>query len=175
MPDTMNGQQQLIELLLQREYNMFEQGAAMQTLCQKYGHTQATLAKILGFSQSYIGNKIRLLQFSTQEQEMIRKYGLTERHARVILRVTSSQRINVITAVGNMHLTVHQTEEFVDRRIPECNSDIKCEAVENSLSANAFLQRVQAGAERLRTVGYKTTCLTESGENWQRITVMIVE
>lgn len=174
MPDTMN-EQQLMELLLQRECDMFKQGAAMQTLCQKHSYTQATLSKKLGVSQSYIGNKIRLLQFSMQEQELIRKYALTERHARVILRVTPSQRINVITAVGNMHLTVHQTEEFVDQRIPECNSDINCEAVENSLSANAFLQRVQAGAERLRTVGYKTTCLTESGESWQRITVMIVE
>jgi ParB family chromosome partitioning protein len=116
-----------------------------------------------------------LLQFSLQEQELIRKYALTERHARAILRVTPSQRINVITAVANMHLTVHQTEEFVDQRMSEHNSDIKCEVVENSLSASIFLQRVQAGAERLRTVGYKTTCLTESGENWQRITVMIVE
>ena len=174
MPDTMN-EQRLMELLLQRECDMFEQGAAMQTLCQMYSHTQATLAKKLGVSQSYIGNKIRLLQFSMQEQELIRKYALTERHARVMLRVTPSQRINVITAVGNMHLSVYQTEEFVDQRISEHNFDIKYEVVENSLSANAFLQRVQAGAERLRTVGYKTTCLTESGENWQRITVMIVE
>lgn len=174
MPDTMN-EQRLMERLLQRECGMFEQGAVMQTLCQKHGYTQAILARKLCVSQSYIGNKIRLLQFSTQEQELIRKYALTERHARVILRVTPSQRINVITAVGNMHLTVHQTEEFVDQRMSEHNFDIKCEIVENSLSANAFLQRVQAGAERLRTVGYKTTCLTESGENWQRITVMIVE
>ena len=174
MPDTKN-EQRLMELLLQRECDIFEQGAAMQALCQKYGHTQATLAKKLGVSQSYIGNKIRLLQFSTQEQELIRKYALTERHARVILRVTPSHRINVIAAVGNMHLTVHQTEEFVDQRMSEQNSDTKSEIIDNSLSANAFLQRVQAGAERLRTVGYKTTCLTESGENWQRITVMIVE
>ena len=174
MPDTMN-EQRLMELLLQRECDMFEQGAAMQTLCQMYGYTQATLAKQLGVSQSYIGNKIRLLQFSMQEQQLIHKYALTERHARVILRVTPSQRINVIAAVGNMHLTVHQTEEFVDQRMSEQNSDIKSEIIDNSLSANAFLQRVQAGAERLRTVGYKTTCLTESGENWQRITVMIVE
>lgn len=174
MPDTMN-EQMLMERLLQRECDMFEQGAVMQTLCQKHGYTQAILARKLCVSQSYIGNKIRLLQFSTQEQELIRKYALTERHARVILRVTPSQKINVITAVGNMHLTVHQTEEFVDQRMSEHNFDIKCEIVENSLSANAFLQRVQAGAERLRTVGYKTTCLTESGENWQRITVMIVE
>ena len=154
---------------------MFEQGAAMHTLCQLYGHTQTTLANKLGVSQSYIGNKIRLLQFSMQEQELIRRYALTERHARVILRVTPSQRINVITAVGNMLLTVHQTEEFVDQRMSEHNFDIKYEMIENSLSANTFLQRVQAGADRLRTVGYKTTCLTESGENWQRITVMIVE
>ena len=174
MPDTKN-EQRLMELLLQRECEIFEQGAAMQTLCQMYSYTQATLAKQLGVSQSFIGNKIRLLQFSTQEQELIRKYALTERHARVILRVTPSQRINVIAAVGNMHLTVHQTEEFVDQRMSEQNSDIKSEIIDNSLSANVFLQRVQAGAERLRTVGYKTTCLTESGENWQRITVMIVE
>ena len=174
MPDTMN-EQRLMELLSQRECDMFEQGAAMQTLCQKYGLTQATLAKKLGVSQSYIGNKIRLLQFSTQEQELIRKYALTERHARVILCVTPPQRSNIITSIGNMHLTVHQTEEFIDQRMSEHNIDIKSEMTENSLSANAFLQRVQTGAERLRTVGYKTTCLAESGENWQRITVMIVE
>lgn len=174
MPNMMN-EQELMELLLQRECDMFEQGAAMQTLCQKYGYTQAILAKKLGVSQSYIGNKIRLLQFSMQDQELIRKYALTERHARVILRGTPPQRGNIITSIGNMHLTVHQTEEFIDQRMSEHNFDIKCEIGENSLSANAFLRRVQTGAERLRAVGYKTTCLTESGENWQRITVMIVE
>ena len=169
------GEQPLLELLSCRERNMFEQATAMQLLCKKYSHTQATLAKKLGVSQSYIGNKIRLLQFSQQEREHILKYALSERHARVLLRTEPPKRRKLITTVGNLHLTVQQTEELVDKHCMTHELDIKNTTFENNVSANTYLLQVQAGAERLRAVGYKTTYMTESGENWQRITVTIIE
>ncbi len=168
-------EQELLSSLEQPAGNMFEQAAAMHTLCSQYRYTQASLAKRLGVSQSCVGNKIRLLQFSSAERMQIVEYGLTERHARIILRIQSPKRSKLITTVGNMHLTVQKTEELVEK-YSDMEKDV---AIPHQYSipvnADSYIAQTQAGAERLRNVGYKTTCLTESGEGWCRITVTIVE
>lgn len=41
----------------------------------------------MDLSQSTVANKLRLLQFSKEEEGLIREARLTERHARALLRV----------------------------------------------------------------------------------------
>ena len=166
---------QLLELLEQHRANIFEQASAMQMLCSRYGYTQACLAKKLHISQSCVGNKIRLLQFSDAEQAQLLEFGLSERHARALLRVKPPKRERLIATAGNMHLTVQQTEDLIDKY--QTNSSEQQTACTNfaiPADAESFLLQTQNGAERLRSLGYKTTCLTESGEGWRRITVTIV-
>ena len=165
-----------ISRLSENDIDMFEQARIMQSLCTTNQFTQASLAKRLGVSQSYIGNKIRLLQFSLQEQIKISEFSLSERHARALLRAKAPQREKLIATVGNMHLTVAQTEELVEKYAAGKISIVTPPAMHPvPFNADGYVLQMQTGAERLRALGYKTTCLTESGEGWMRITVTIVE
>ena len=170
---TINEQQEMLQSLIMRSGNYFEQARTMQTLCAEYGYTQASLSKRLNVSQSYVGNKIRLLQYSAAEQALLLEYGLTERHARALLHVSPQKREKLIITTGKMRLTVHQTEEMIekfDAVVPSTPT-----TASQQLSAAQFMMQTQDAAQRLRALGYKTTCLSESGEGWHRITITIVD
>ena len=62
--------------ILRADTDMFTQALAMALLCRKHGYTQSGLAKELGVSQSTIGNKIRLLQFTPAQRQQILQYNL---------------------------------------------------------------------------------------------------
>ena len=165
-------EQQLLELINDPDTDMFTQAEAMYALCARYGYTQNSLAKQVGVSQSCIGNKTRLLQFSAHERDLIREHGLTERHARALLRAKPPRREKLIATAGGMHLTVQQTEELIETHtFPESAN----EPAVQTLNADVFVQQTQAGAQRLCAAGYKTTYMIESGESWRRITITILE
>jgi ParB family chromosome partitioning protein len=170
---TSNEQQEMLQSLILRSGNYFEQARTMQALCAECRYTQASLSKLLNVSQSYVGNKIRLLQYSAAEQALLLEYGLTERHARALLHVSPQKREKLITTAGKMRLTVHQTEEMIEKFDTVAPSTPS--AAPQQLSAAQFMVQTQDAAQRLRALGYKTTCLSESGEGWHRITITIVD
>ena len=165
-------QQELFTQLQDVKADMFIHAEAMHTLCTQYGYTQSKLAKELGVSQSSIGNKMRLLQFSEYERTLIRQHGLAERHARVLLRTKPPKREKLIMTVGTMRMTVQQTEQMVDKYTVE-NYHIDTQTALTNL--DTFIHQTQASAQRLCALGYKTTCMVESGESWRRITITILE
>ena len=66
---------------------MFEEAAAIAALCDRFRMTQEQIGSRLSVSQSYIANKLRLLRLSPEARDILRGSGLTERHARAILRL----------------------------------------------------------------------------------------
>ena len=69
----------------------------------------------MSMSQSAIANKIRLLRFSYDEQRLILECGLSERHARALLRLESADdRLAAIERIVERSLTAEETEEYVD-------------------------------------------------------------
>ena len=169
-------EQSLFKALTENKLHIFDQAKAMHSLCSHYGYTQSKLAKQLNISQSCVGNKIRLLQYSAHEQAQILEFSLTERHARTILRVEPPKREKIIAAVGKMRLTVQQTEELVEKYANYCKDSQTIQG--NGISPPSlqeFIVQTQHSADRLRSLGFKITCLTESDESWTRITVTIIE
>ena len=170
-----NEEQELILTLLQGIMHYLEQASVIQTLCKEYLYTQSTLAKRLGTSQAYVGNKVRLLQFSQDEQQMLKKYGLSERHARLLLRLQQPKRQHVIETVAKLHMTVQQTEDYVDRcLLGNTNSDSAAD-LSNISSPSTFLYECQRGAQRLQERGNRIVCITEEGDGWRKISVTIID
>ena len=165
-------EQALLEILQDTSTDMFTQAQCMYTLCAKHNYTQSSLAKRIGVSQSCICNKTRLLQFSAVEREAILRHGLTERHARALLRAKPPRRQKLIVTAGSMHLTVQQTEELVDKYQSADQITISANEV---IEVDSFFYQTQAAAERLSTLGYHTACMIESGERWRRITITVSE
>jgi ParB family chromosome partitioning protein len=104
----------LMENLLREDLDMFETAQAMERLATEYGLTQEEIAGRLSVSQSYVANKLRLLRFSGAVRERILAQGLTERHARALLRLPEAFLDTALSAVERGGLNVASTEKLVE-------------------------------------------------------------
>ena len=94
---------------------MFDKAESINTMLKIEGMTQNKLASVLGVSQSFVANKIRLLSLGDAAKSKILEYGLSERHARCILRLDSDEdRLCAIEKVHLMNMNVERCEILVD-------------------------------------------------------------
>ena len=104
----------LLENLQRADLGMFEEARGISRLIRRYGLTQEQAAQRLGKSQSSVANKLRLLRLTDDEQEWIEKAGLSERHARALLRLeTEAARREALSRIVADNLNVKQTEHLV--------------------------------------------------------------
>lgn len=105
----------LVENLQRQDMNCFETAEGMHRLIDTYGLTQEEAANRLGCSQPTIANKLRLLRLPPEERSAIIGAGLTERHARALLRIEDEELRRV--ALGRIiegRLTAAQSDKLVD-------------------------------------------------------------
>ena len=77
--------------------------------------TQAEIAQKVGKQQSTISNKIRLLTLPEDILELLTVHGLTERHARALLRIEEeNNRRKIIDRIVKNNLNVKQTEKLIE-------------------------------------------------------------
>ena len=104
----------LLENLQRADLGIFEEARGISRLIRRYGLTQEQAARKLGKTQSTIANKLRLLRLSPDEQEWIENAGLSERHARALLKLDSETvRREALSKIISENLNVKQTEELV--------------------------------------------------------------
>lgn len=96
------------------DLNCFEEAAAIQTLITEHRLTQSEVAIRLGMATSTVSNKLRLLKLSQEIQERILLAGLTERHARALLRLSAEQRTAALDKIIAEGLNLSQTEELIN-------------------------------------------------------------
>ena len=104
----------LVENLQRQDMNCFETAEGIRRLMETQEMTQWETAQQLGMSQSAVANKLRLLKLTEEEREMLLEAGLTERHARALLRLERAQRQPILRRMTREHLTVAQTERLVE-------------------------------------------------------------
>ncbi len=111
--------QTLIQALSDGSLDMFRAAYAMATLIERFQMTQRELSLALGVSQSAVANKLRLLRFSPPERKRILESGLTERHARALLRLrdVEARAVCLEKSIAE-RLSVSATEELVSSKIP---------------------------------------------------------
>ena len=95
--------------------NMFDEARAISGMIGMRKMTQSEIAKMLGVSQSYVANKLRLLGFSETVREAILSAGLSERHARALLKLKGDEAIlSAIRRIADMRLSVAASEALID-------------------------------------------------------------
>lgn len=105
----------ILENIQRSDLTFFEEASALGQLINHFGMTQSECAKRLGKSQSALSNKLRLLKLPVDVRYFIEKEGLTERHARALLRLESERKIwKALNIVKDKRLTVEQTERLID-------------------------------------------------------------
>ena len=105
----------LVENVQRENLNFLEEARAYKKLMEDFALTQGEIAKRVSKQQSTISNKIRILSLPEDIQEAVIQNGLTERHARALLRLTAQEdRKKVIQRVAANGLNVKQTEKLIE-------------------------------------------------------------
>lgn len=108
----------LLENLQRENLNFFEEARAIESLMNHYGFSQEEMALRLGKAQSTLSNKLRLLRLSPRMCAQIERAGLTERHARALLKLEEEhERQLVLDQVVRDQMNVAQTEKLVESRL----------------------------------------------------------
>ncbi|MFR3980516.1 MAG: ParB/RepB/Spo0J family partition protein [Oscillospiraceae bacterium] len=145
----------LIENLQRRDLDYMEEAAAIARLIRRYGLSQQQAAEKLGKSQPTIANKLRLLRLSAPVIDCLRQYGLTERHARTLLRLTDpEQQLAAARHIGKRGLNVAQTEQYIDRLTAENRTEPPRRRPTYVIKdVRLFLNSVERGVRLMQSAG----------------------
>lgn len=104
----------IIENLQREDLNFMEEAEGYANLIEDHGFTQQNLAEKIGKSQSTIANKLRILRLGTNIKRRLLENGLTERHARALLKLPDELlREEALDEIIKSDLNVKQTEQLI--------------------------------------------------------------
>ena len=145
----------LIENLQRRDLHYLEEAAAIARLIATYGLSQEQAAERLGRSQSAVANKLRLLRLEEPVAEALHRYGLTERHARALLRLEDpEQRLAAVEHIGKNQLNVADAEAYIDRLVAQNQTtQPRRRSAYIIKDVRLFLNSVDRGVRLMQTAG----------------------
>ena len=110
----------LVENLQRKDLDFLEEAHAYEQLLDEFNLTQSELAARIGKSQSTIANKLRILKLDISVQKIIKDPNISERHARVLLKLEKKEKQKEIAnKIINENLTVRETSNLVEKYLEE--------------------------------------------------------
>ena len=104
----------MVENLQRQDLDFAEEARGISRLMSDWNMSQEQIARMLGKSQSSIANKLRLLRHSDRVLTALRENGLTERHARALLRLErEDEKLAVIDEIVRRSMSVAMTEKYI--------------------------------------------------------------
>lgn len=106
----------LMENLQRRDLDCWEEAQAIARLISRYGLSQEEAARRLGRAQPTVANKLRLLRLPEDVRALLRENGLTERHARALLRLQDPEvQHRAAGDIVRRGMNVAQAEAYVEK------------------------------------------------------------
>lgn len=162
----------LVENLERSDLNMFEQARAIRRLILDCRMTQEQVAKQLCKKQSTIANKLRLLRLEEDEQNMIVKLGLSERHARLFLKLEGEQRVEAIQRAAKYNMTVVQTEQMINNILTSENEPAHRPKIVIK-DVRIFMNTINKALETMKQSGVNAALLKKENDEYIEYTVKI--
>lgn len=173
IPESKSAEISIIENLIREDLNIFEQAEAIESLIDTYGLTQEQIATRLSNSQSFVANKLRLLRYNNDERELILKNGLTERHARALLRVLDLDlRAKLLQQIINEGLNVSASEELIDAHINKREGDISTKRT-GYKSVSSFFTAINRAIDNIKSTGVNIKSRRVEGDDFTELTIFI--
>lgn len=163
----------LVENLQREQLHYLDVAAACRTILDRFPITQERLAAGLSVSPSALANRLRLLKLPQCVQAAVRQHGLSERHARALLCLSSeTDQLSLVELSAQKHLSVAQLE----KRIDDCLSKphppkrtITAALRDSRMIVNALLDTVR----QLTRIGVPVQSKVEKGDDCVRVIVTI--
>ena len=100
-----------------------EEAEGLQNLLDAFGLGEESLSMRLGKSRTYLGNKLRLLRLSDTVRERLKADGLSERHARALLRLSDDEcREQALDLMERRRMTAAAAERLIDTMAPNAGA-----------------------------------------------------
>jgi len=148
MDDKESGIAAMVENLQRQDLDFIEEAMGISRLLEQWSMSQEQVARLLGKSQSAVANKLRLLRHSDAVLTALRESGLTERHARALLKLpTDDQKLSAIAQITRQHMSVARAENYIDSLLAD-NSK-KTAAV----NVSTFLTGLTQSLARIQSCG----------------------
>ncbi len=165
----------LIENIQRRDLNYMEEAVAMQKLIEAYGFSQEKVAEKLGKSQSAVANKLRLLKLSSPCAELLLSKGLTERHARALLRIEGEEdRMEALRTIIAKGFNVAQTEAYIETVLQKKEANARGRKPSFIIKdVRLFLNSINHSMDIMRRAGVDATCGREETDESITLTISI--
>lgn len=167
----------LVENLHRRDLDFIEEAEGIMRLISVYDLSQEEAARRLGKSQSAIANKLRILKLPPDLLERLRSAGLTERHARALLRLEGNEaRRTALEEIIAQGLSVAKAEELIAKMAAE---QPKKEPRRSSRplyivkDVRLFLNSLTRGLETMQRSGVDARCQRSETEKELVLTIRI--
>ena len=165
----------LVENLQRQDLHFFEEAAAIASFLQSSGLSREETAARLGKSPSALANKLRLLRLSPECRDVLLREGLSERHARCLLRLEDeSERLSAVRHFAEAHLSVAQAEAYVQRRLDALqNTPPNGRRTVIIKDVRLFLNSVDRGLRLIREAGIDAESGREETDDSILLTIRI--
>ena len=163
----------LVENLQREQLHYLDVACACRAILDRYPITQERLAVSLSVSPSALANRLRLLRLPSSVQAALRRHGISERHARALLRSPNeADQLALVELTAQKKLSVAQLEKQIDACLskPAPPRQRVCAALRDSrMIVNALLDTVR----QLTRIGVPVQSRVEEGEGCVRVIVTI--
>lgn len=117
----------LIENIQRTDLNFIEEAEGIRKLMSEFMLSQQETAVKLGMAQSTLSNKLRLLKLTDDQKRRTVSAGLSERHARALIRLPDEKRDEILNKIIAEQLSCEDTERLVDQALfPQKEEKERC-------------------------------------------------
>ncbi len=164
----------LVENVQRADLDPFEEAEAIRRLMNDWGLTQLEVAEKLGKAQSTVANKLRLLRLSLDQRARILAAGLTERHARALLRLdTEQQRNDALNAMIAEQMTAPEAEKYVSGLLNPPEEAAQIIRVPLIRDVRIFINTLSKAVESIRKSGLDAKSAETETDEYIQYTVII--
>lgn len=165
----------LIENLQRQDLHYMEEAAAIAKLIAVYGLSQEQAAERLGKSQSAVANKLRLLRLSPACVTLLREGGLSERHARALLRLSDeNERLAALRVIVERGCNVAQAEAYIESVLQRATvTPPRRRPTFIVKDVRLFLNTIRRSMGIMQRAGVDAACEREDTDEEIRLTIRI--
>ena len=148
MDEKESGLAAMIENLQRQDLDFIEEAQGISHLMTRCSFSQDQIARLLGKSQSAVANKLRILRHSPKVLTALRDGGLSERHARALLRLaTDPEKMMAISTIVREGMSVARAERYIDQLL------LRQQEEPRAVNVGAFLSSLNQSLARIQRSG----------------------
>lgn len=164
----------LVENLLRSDLDVWEEAYALRNLICQFHLSQEEAGQKVGLSQSAVANKLRLLKLPDDVICTLRQAGLSERHARALLRLSTEE----LQRKAANHFVLHQlnvasAEAYVDRLCRNNKARRQVTPIYRTKDVRLFLNTIQRSLSIMQSAGVAASLGREETDREITLTIHI--